>query len=170
MPNPKHEVRVLYTHSRQNENSPRTHNSKGIQNHEGTQSSKGSSINAALKLYYPYLLHNAAASRIRSSHISLIKWTDEKGKVQRFYLMDKISHKWRDIGELLDIPYSELESIFMKCHGNPKDCCRDILGQWLENPPPEYSATWQGLIDLLEDSRLGQVASELRIALENVHL
>ena len=34
---------------------------------------------------------------------------------------------------------------------------------WLDNPPPNYPATWQRLIDLLEDSDLGEVATELRI-------
>ena len=76
--------------------------------------------------------------------------------------MDHISHKWRDIGELLDISHSELESVTVKNHGDPKNCCRDILAKWLDNPPDEYPMTWQGLFELLEDSRLGQVVSQLR--------
>ena len=83
--------------------------------------------------------------------------------------MEKISHKWRDIGELLDIPHSELESIAMKYRGDPKECCRAVLVQWLDNPPPAYPTTWQGLIDLLEDSQLSQVVSELRNVLSKLY-
>ena len=99
---------------------------------------------------------------VRSSHLKLIKWKDEEGgEVQRFYLMDKISHKWRDIGELLNLSHSELETISMKNHKDPKECCRAVLGHWLDDPPEGYPTTWTGLIELLEDSQLGQVASLL---------
>ena len=119
-------------------------------------------------MLYNYI-YTHAATKIRFSHIKLIKWNNEKGEVQRFYLMEKISHKWRDIGELLDIPHSELESTSIKYRGDPKECCRAVLAQWLDNPPSEYTTTWQGLIDLLEDSQLGQVVSELRNVLAKLY-
>ena len=97
-----------------------------------------------------------------SAHLKLIKWKSEKGDTKRFYLMDHISHKWQDIGELLDISHSQLESITVKHHGDPKRCCREVLGQWLDHPPDEYPTTWQGLFELLEDSQLGQIVSQLR--------
>ena len=103
---------------------------------------------------------------IRSSHLKLIKWKDETGEVHKFYLMDKVSHEWRDLGELLDLSHAELESISMKCLKDPKDCCRAVLGQWLENPPEGYPTTWDGLIELLDDSQLGQVASQVRSILD----
>lgn len=53
----------------------------------------------------------------------------------------------------------------MKYHGDPDWCCRAVLVQLLENPPSDYPATWQGLIDLLENSQLGQVVVELRTIL-----
>ena len=83
--------------------------------------------------------------------------------------MEKISHKWQDIGELLDIPHSKLKSISMKDRGDPSECCRAVLREWMDNPPPDYPTTWQGLIDLLEDSQLGQVVSELRNVLAKLY-
>ena len=104
---------------------------------------------------------------VRSSHLKLIKWKDEEGgEVHRFYLMDKISHKWRDIGELLNLSHSELETISMKNLKDPKECCRAVLGHWLDDPPEGYPTTWAGLIELLEDSQLGQVASQLGSVLD----
>ena len=76
--------------------------------------------------------------------------------------MDSIEYKWRTLGELLGLPFSMLESIAAEHRDKPKECCRAILGKWLDNPPPDYPTTWQGLLELLEDSQLGQVVTELR--------
>lgn len=50
------------------------------------------------------------------------------------------------------------------------ECCRAVLGNWLDNPPADYPVTWPGLIELLEDSQLGQVVSELRKVLDRSNL
>ena len=76
--------------------------------------------------------------------------------------MDNISHEWRTIGERLDLTSSQLQSLAAEHRDKPKECCRAVLCLWLNNPPDEYPITWDGLIELLEDSQLGQVASELR--------
>ena len=64
--------------------------------------------------------------------------------------------------------HSVLENIVEKNRGNPEECCRAVLGQWLDNPPPDYPTTWQGLTELLEDSQLCKVASDLKKLLNNV--
>ena len=84
--------------------------------------------------------------------------------------MDKISHKWRDIGNFTGLSFPELTNISEKYRGDPKECCRAVLGEWLANPPPDYPATWQGLLELLEDSQLGQVVSELKCVLDKAKL
>ena len=84
--------------------------------------------------------------------------------------MDKIASKWHTLGELLGLPFSKLESLAAEHRDKPEKCCRAVLGQWLDNPPPDYPTTWQGLLELLEDSQLGQVVSELRIVLDKAKL
>ena len=103
-------------------------------------------------------------------HLNLIRWKDDQGQTQRFFRKDQISPKWRDIGELIRLNYSELDTISEKYRGDPKECCRAVLGQWLDNPPPDYPTTWQGLLELLEDSQLGQVVTELREILDKARL
>ena len=103
-------------------------------------------------------------------HLSLIRWKDDQGRTQRFFLKDKISHKWRDIGERTGLAFPELDNISEKYRGDPKECCRAVLGQWLDNPPPDYPTTWKGLLELLEDSQLGQVVTELRAILDKTSL
>ena len=103
-------------------------------------------------------------------HLSLIRWKDDQGRTQRFFLKDKISHKWRDIGERTGLAFPKLDNISEKYRGDPKECCRAVLGQWLDNPPPDYPTTWKGLLELLEDSQLGQVVTELRAILDKASL
>ena len=44
---------------------------------------------------------------IKIQHLALIKWKDNQGHIQGFYLMDKIAYKWRTLGELLGLPFSK---------------------------------------------------------------
>ena len=91
----------------------------------------------------------------------MIKWRDLSEETQRLHLLDEISYKWREIGEIVGMSHSVLETTMEKKNNDPKECCRAVLSQWLSNPPPDYPATWQGLIELLKDSQLCKVASDL---------
>ena len=92
---PKSEVHVA---NQQNQNSQGNQNGNRIQNsyckgvRQRTQNSEGSLAD----------ISNVYRCNFRFTHIRLIKWNNEKGETQRFFLMDKIAHKWHDIGQLLD--------------------------------------------------------------------
>jgi hypothetical protein len=101
--------------------------------------------------------------------LKLIKWT-EGGETKRFYLMEKIETKWRDIGQVAGLSLAQLESIEIEHREKPTECCRAVLGKWLENPPKEYPITWDGLIELLEDCKLTQAVKELRSVLSKANL
>ena len=115
-----------------------------------------------MKYFYLCVYH---AGCVKIKHLTLIKWKDDGGEVQQFYLTENIAHKWRTIGGLLGLTYFKLQNLADEHRDKPEECCRAVLGHWLENPPSEYPITWRGLVDLLEDSRLGQVVSQLRNAL-----
>ena len=107
---------------------------------------------------------------VHSIHLMLIKWKDEQGQTHRFLLMDKIENKWRDIGQVLGNSIPQLDSLSKKHQENSKECCRAVLGRWLDNPPSDYPATWNGLIELLEDCELRHVATELKTVLRKAGL
>ena len=116
-----------------------------------------------------------SASAVYSQHVefqnlALIRWRDDEGHTQRFYLMDDISYKWRIIGELVGLTHSKLENLAEEHRDKAERCCRSVLGYWLDNPHPRYPTTWQGLIELLEDSQLSEIASQLRTALPKADL
>ena len=84
--------------------------------------------------------------------------------------MENISPNWRDIGELIGLSVPTLTSIATEHHDKPLECCRAVLDQWLENPPTEYPLTWEKLIELLKDCKLGQIVSELQSVLSKTNL
>jgi hypothetical protein len=54
-------------------------------------------------------------------------------------------------------------------HRQEYSCITAVFGRWFENAPNarDYPKSWQGLIKLLKDVELGQVAEELKKALSS---
>ena len=84
--------------------------------------------------------------------------------------MDMIGSRWHSIGQSLGLLPSQLDGISTEHRDNAIECCRAVLGKWLENPPPDYPVTWDGLLELLEDCQLAQVAVKLKSALSEAKL
>ena len=63
------------------------------------------------------------------------------------------------------VPRQQLEVWSKRMDDN--DCSDALLGYWLDHPPRRYPATWEGLYKLLDDCELGEVASELKLAVSN---
>ena len=99
-----------------------------------------------------------------STNMTVIRWKNERGEVKRFKLKSSIIHKWRDIGNLV-VSRQQLE-VWAK-EKDTKECCEAVLSHWLDHPPRDYPATWEGLYKLLDCSELGQVATELKQAVDN---
>ena len=99
------------------------------------------------------------------SNLAKIEWKNEKGEVKKFCLKEKIVHKWKTVGDLV-IPKEQLNEWAVNGM-QQEECCEAMLLYWLDNPPPNHPVTWDGLYELLEMSSLGQVASELKDAVNN---
>ena len=100
-----------------------------------------------------------------SRNLTVIKWKNKKGEVKKFKLKTSIVHKWKEIGNLVDITWQQLEAWAKRM--DDKACCEAALSHWLDHPPSDYPATWEGLYELLDDNELGQVATDLKQAAEN---
>lgn len=46
--------------------------------------------------------------------------------------------------------------------------CRGVLRKWLQNGSQQYPVKWDGLIRLLQDIELGEIANNLKKALDNI--
>jgi hypothetical protein len=109
--------------------------------------------------------HHTHVAKPTSTNLTVIRWRNERGEVKKFRLKQSIMHRWRDVGDLV-VPRQLLE-----VWANEKDTkarCTAVLSHWLDHPPRHYPATWEGLYELLDDSELGQVATELKQAVDNV--
>ena len=73
-------------------------------------------------------------------------------------------HKWRDLGDMI-VPWQQLE-VWAK-EKDAKECCAAVISYWLDHPPHQYPATWEGLYELLCDCELSQVATELKKVVNN---
>ena len=107
------------------------------------------------------------AENISMKELTLIKWKDSQGKQHKLRIVQNICPKWRQIGNLLNISDSLLESILSQYRGDLEECCYAVLRQWLDNGSPDYPLTWEGLLELLEDADCAQIAEELRDALKS---
>ena len=105
--------------------------------------------------------------------MTLIKWMDKNGVKRELRIYCKIAHKWRQISSLLGFDIGEIESVEENHHRNDTRITA-VLRKWFENAKnlPNasiYPKSWQGLINLLEDAELGEVAEELKSALSSPH-
>ena len=83
----------------------------------------------------------------------------------------KIAHRWRQIATRLGFELGEIESIDADYHTSYIRITF-ILGRWFENArslsnASRYPKSWHGLINLLEDAELGEVADEMIKALSS---
>ena len=101
--------------------------------------------------------------------VDLLKWEDENGVIRELKIYSKIAHRWRQIATQLGFELGEIDSIEENHHRNHSRVTA-VLSQWFDNAvnlpnASQYPKSWLGLINLLEDAELGEVAEELRTAL-----
>ena len=109
---------------------------------------------------------------IENRFVDLIKWEDENGVKRELRIYSKVAHKWRQIATQLGFEPGEIESIRKNNPFDDRDRVTVVLGRWFDNAKnlpnaSRYPKSWQGLINLLEDAELGEVAEELKRALSS---
>ena len=96
------------------------------------------------------------------AQLKLLKTTDG-GRVT---IIQSLAPKWKNFGDLLDFDAEgeRLDLIEAKCGSNdPEACCREMFQHWLKgNGKP---ATWDTLLELLEDCDCKHLAEQIKLAL-----
>ena len=98
------------------------------------------------------------------SNLTVMRWKTKEGEIKKFRLVSSVYHKWRKIGTLVA---SRQQVVVWSKRMDDEESCEAVLSHWLDHPPRHYPATWEGLYELLSDSELGQVATELKQAVDN---
>ena len=106
-----------------------------------------------------------------ASRLNHFEWKDENGVKHELRIYSDISHKWREIAELLGFHPGQIESLQDEYRRNG-DRVRHVLGRWFEDAvnlphhdPNKYPLSWDGLLSILHDAQLGEVKKVLRKAL-----
>ena len=111
---------------------------------------------------------HTADKQPNSKNLLSLKWKNtDSGKTEKFRIVSQITHKWRDLGGLLQIPWSQLECWSKDRSKDDKDCCVAVLNHWLNNPTSDYPATWEGLYELIDDCELNEIAKTLKKATQS---
>ena len=103
---------------------------------------------------YPFTMKN----------LNIIKSTDHKKQVHQLCLIERMSPHWKKASDLLGLTPDHTTRID-KNHREVENCCREVMAQWLTHADGmyNYSTTWEGLCQLLEDMELSTIAENLRL-------
>ena len=96
----------------------------------------------------------------------MLEWTDKDGQSQTLRVRDEISAKWQDVGDLLELTPDRLQGIGSQRQGDVRQCCREVLIDWIKDGSPYYPPTWEGLLELLVHLKLSSTADTLKLALK----
>ena len=110
---------------------------------------------------------------VKNHHVNLIKWRDDNGVPKELQIYSRIAHKWDVIASQLGLEPGEIKSIRSN-YFDDHDRVTDMLRRWFDDArslpnAKSYPKSWDGLIELLKDARLSEVAEELHTALSSTH-
>ena len=96
----------------------------------------------------------------------MLTCTTEKGEKKKVQIIKEASHKWKDITCFIcDIP-NQLSKLEEKHRGDHDNCLQQtLIDDFINKKPARYSHNWSGLIELLEDVNLEELARRVKCAL-----
>ena len=102
--------------------------------------------------------------------VDLIKWKDETEKVHQLNIYSETAHMWSHIAQRLGLSHSRIESLWSD-YRKTYDRLIAVLGEWFDNAAglPNahlYPLTWEGLVELLNDCKLSEIARKLSAAID----
>ena len=94
----------------------------------------------------------------------LLKYTKDSKRI-RLNIIKEASQKWKEITEQLAPKDANLVGLLTEKHQRHEDRLRTVLAEYfLNNKPDGYTNDWDGLIELLEDVYLNELADKVREA------
>jgi hypothetical protein len=114
---------------------------------------------------YMYMYTHAIDKLPTLDQLLLFKYTYE-GETKKLRIIDSASRKWKDIATLICGDVNILSDLEQRYRGDQKECLRQVfINHFISRKPRNYSQDWNGLIELLEDIKFGQIAEYVRHAL-----
>ena len=103
----------------------------------------------------PWVSHEfsivAQSSRVyKTLHLAILTFSDMSALVNVLRELRKVTHEWYDLGLLLGLEYSTLETI-KASNQSLKECQRSMVIGWLQKKG-KSEPSWQGLVKALRDA------------------
>ena len=98
-----------------------------------------------------------------------LKYTDEREE-KNVRIIKEASHKWKDIASLICDNPNKANILEDENRGKHEHCLRQTLvDDFIHKKPMDYSHNWSGLIELLKDVDLEELAERVKHALLHCH-
>ena len=105
-------------------------------------------------------------------YFNLIRYHDPNtSNEKKLRILDDLSADWECIGETLGFRPPEIDAIRHPGAGRTLiQCLREVISEWMKNAvnmpfSKQYPCTWTGLYNLLNDSKHGAAANDLKAAI-----
>ena len=105
-------------------------------------------------------------------YLNLIRYHDPNtNEKKELRILDDLSADWECIGELLGFRPPEINAIrHPGAAKNPIQCLREVISKWMQNADnmpfsKRYPCNWNGLHNILMDSKHGATANDLKAAI-----
>ena len=102
-------------------------------------------------------------------YLNLISYHDPNTSDKKeLRILDDLSSDWECIGEFLGFRPPEINAI--RHAGAPIQCLREVISKWIQNADNmpssnQYPCNWNGLYNMLMDSKHGATANDLKAAI-----
>ena len=116
------------------------------------------------RMYTYMYMHVHTGDTPKMDLLYLIKYTRSDDREHTLKLVDKLAPFWKRMGYLLGISTDQLNT-WELMYGNPSSCSEAVLSYFLQNGSQGtyvYPQTWGGIVKLLQDLDLKNVAEELQ--------
>ena len=90
----------------------------------------------------------------------------DSGRHHKIFIIDSVASRWKRLGLALNISDYHLDNIEQSSHRNVEDWCLTMLSHWLRGTAGDGPVTWERLLEAIEDARCGELAQQVRTALQ----
>ena len=106
--------------------------------------------------------------------LNLIRYYDPNtSEKKELRILDDLSADWEDIGVILGFRPQEIKAIQNAGAGRTLiQCLREVISKWMQNADKmpsskRYPWNWTGFYNMLEDSKHGATANDLKAAINS---
>jgi hypothetical protein len=96
-----------------------------------------------------------------------MEYLDDTGQKHKLKVIEEIAPYWKELAIVFGLDWRLTASSRHNDVHYAKNCCYDMLSEWLMKSPPGYPRSWNSLVKALRNIEMNSVADDVEIALSN---